>query len=191
MTNTIAKLLLSVLSLFLCGLVYTVISAIFFQINGGPSDGIAFIITGLITMILSIALWWLIWARNTIWTSRRILTLVLVLFGSILVGSIFGVLVALPLPRHMLDFAAFAGSVLTIFLALGGFVLTIRETPIERTARLRGVGVTRVHCPTCNYDMTGLHTSDCPECGGKFTVEEFIARLREQQSPPTIDSTDN
>ena len=191
MTNTIAKLLLSFLSVFLSGLVYTVVSAIFFQLNGGPSDGIAFIITGLITMILAIALWWLIWARNTVWTSRRILTLVVVIFASILIGGIFGVLVALPLPGHMLDFAAFAGSVLSIFLALAGFIITIRETPLERTARLRGVGVSRVQCPACNYDMTGLHITDCPECGGKFTIEEFVARLREQQSAPTIDDSDN
>lgn len=191
MTNTIAKLLLSVLSLVLCALIYTVIVVLLMEMRGGPSDVGTFIFAGIVTLALSIATWWLIWARRVVWNRRRVITLFAVVFGAVLVGVIAALLIAIPLNSYMADFATFAGSVFATLLALAGFILTIRETPLERTARLRGVGVTRVHCPACNYDMTGLHTSDCPECGGKFTIEEFIARLREQQSAPTIDDADS
>ena len=32
-----------------------------------------------------------------------------------------------------------------------------------------------VWCPSCGYNMTGLHEARCPECGTKYTLDELFS----------------
>ena len=67
-------------------------------------------------------------------------------------------------------------------LAIGIFVYILlatvliwRETPHERVERLSQLGTAGVCCPICGYNLTGLSTAQCPECGAKFTLDQLMA----------------
>jgi hypothetical protein len=55
-----------------------------------------------------------------------------------------------------------------------GTVIVWRETAPERAQRLAAFGAAVV-CPLCGYNMAGLRTACCPECGGTFTLEQLVA----------------
>ena len=65
------------------------------------------------------------------------------------------------------------GGVVPIVWVLGT-VIVWRETPDERIARLAAIGATVV-CPLCGYNMAGLKTAVCPECGSAFTLDQLVA----------------
>ncbi len=35
-----------------------------------------------------------------------------------------------------------------------------------------------VRCPSCGYSMNGLHECTCPECGGRFTIDQLLSAQR-------------
>ena len=55
-----------------------------------------------------------------------------------------------------------------------------RETKQERAARLRHMGGDAIACPACGYNMSGLKEVCCPECGARYTIDQFFAAVREQ-----------
>lgn len=71
---------------------------------------------------------------------------------------------------------AFVGSVTAPLLWLVATVVIWRETTTERAQRLRGAARGGVACPTCGYNLTGLTTTRCPECGTQFTLDELLAQ---------------
>lgn len=38
-----------------------------------------------------------------------------------------------------------------------------------------------IYCPLCNYNLTGVHSGRCPECGGVFHRESLIAAQKTNQ----------
>jgi DNA-directed RNA polymerase subunit RPC12/RpoP len=54
-------------------------------------------------------------------------------------------------------------------------VIAWRESPLERATRVGAAGGSSVACPTCGYNLTGLAEARCPECGGRFTLDELFA----------------
>jgi hypothetical protein len=53
-------------------------------------------------------------------------------------------------------------------------VLVWRETAAERLAPLTAHGVPAIACPLCGYNRAGLTEAGCPECGGRFTLEQPV-----------------
>ena len=51
------------------------------------------------------------------------------------------------------------------------------DTPKEETVRQRPIAeFEQLTCPACDYNLTGLSGSRCPECGGSISIE-FMRRL--------------
>jgi hypothetical protein len=75
-------------------------------------------------------------------------------------------------------FKAFVGSATAILGWLIATVFLWRETPVERAQRLAKLGAGNVACPACGYNLTGLKTTTCPECGASFSIQELVAAAR-------------
>jgi DNA-directed RNA polymerase subunit RPC12/RpoP len=66
-------------------------------------------------------------------------------------------------------------------------VLVWRETAAERLARLTAQGMPVIACPLCGYNLAGLTEARCPECGGRFTLEQvMLARPRTGAQPAEL-----
>ena len=55
-------------------------------------------------------------------------------------------------------------------------VVTIiwRETPRERALRMKSTNKATIVCPHCGYNLTGLQSTRCPECGTLYTLDELL-----------------
>ena len=62
-----------------------------------------------------------------------------------------------------------------------GTIIVWKETPLERIERLNLYNRRSVHCPACQYNMTGLSETRCPECGKSFTIDELFVAQQDQQ----------
>lgn len=40
-----------------------------------------------------------------------------------------------------------------------------------------------LHCPKCDYDLSGLHEPRCPECGFEFNLDELRSRYGKEPQP--------
>jgi hypothetical protein len=67
------------------------------------------------------------------------------------------------------------GSICAPLLWLTAIIFFWRESPAEREARLRSASTT-ILCPVCGYNLTGLNTTRCPECGRQFTIDELLEK---------------
>jgi hypothetical protein len=115
--------------------------------------------------------WILLWRRAVKWTSARIWCTLLAAAGAVIVGGIAG------LSTRFIDdeFSYFVFSSVTPLVWLPVTVLIWRESALERAARLGGLGST-VTCPMCGYNLKGLKTTQCPECGTTFALDELLER---------------
>jgi len=64
-----------------------------------------------------------------------------------------------------------------VFLGFAALAATVTAA-LHRGLRGREItapdGAVSVHCPGCSYDMSGLDTTACPECGAKPTLDQLI-----------------
>jgi hypothetical protein len=142
------------------------------------SEEVLFAAAGVVAFALIIAYWLGLWGVIVKWNAfRLVLTL-----ASIPAAGLAG-LVAYAVVCGMgsgyggdRGFAAFLGSSATPLLWLVATILIWRETAAERAARVRGAARGGVACPTCGYNLTGLTTTRCPECGTQFTLDELFAQ---------------
>jgi DNA-directed RNA polymerase subunit RPC12/RpoP len=108
------------------------------------------------------------------WTGTRIgLTVV----STIIVVCIAAVLGAFGANMEE-EFGYFLASVSAPLLWLVATVLIWKETATERAERFGGAGGRAVACPRCGYNLTGLSSTQCPECGAQFTLDELAAGMR-------------
>lgn len=120
---------------------------------------------------LFIALYWtLLWRSSIQWTPQRVSRTLFASAGAIAAGVVTGALLA-PIDD---DFGFFIGTVVAPLVWLILTTLAWRETRAERGA----AGQAALTCPTCGYNLTGLQSARCPECGTLFTVDELISRQK-------------
>lgn len=176
MSRLIARILLSFLVFPLAGLIY-LLTFLFFVEGVRPRyspyrDEAGFFIAGVFCWGFMAAYWWLLWRKTVRWTGERIgMTL-----GAVLVVSVIGALLGAAAGNVIGDeFGYFIGTATAPLLWLVATVFIWRESAAERAARLVNAGRDSVVCPTCGYNLTGLHEARCPECGSQFTLDQLFA----------------
>lgn len=148
--------------------------------SGWPPSIQRALVGPVLTNIIMVSYWILLWRRQVHWTQSRVGWTSLIGVASLAFGA---ALVAL--------FVTFAKDDIAIgIMTLGdvpsytwilGTAFVWRETRQERLERLKGFGTERVSCPVCKYSMTGLRESRCPECGAQFTIDELFSAQHDRQ----------
>ena len=177
MSRLIATLLLSILMFPVGAIFYLIVFFVFIEARGygSSNEELAFLFAGVLTWA-GLAWYWIsIWRQTVKWTPQRTNRTMLAALAAALVGLVAGAMTG----AMEEGFGFFIGSVVPPLLWVVGTVLVWRETDAERAVRLRAAGKDGpgIPCPTCGYDMTGLKSTRCPECGSEFTIDELLAAL--------------
>lgn len=136
----------------------------------------AWIAAAVVTWLFVGAYWIFLWRKSVRWSDRRKRLTLFSVCAAAIIGAIGGGLMR-PFDR---DFGFFVFTAVTILAWLPMTVFIWRETAAERSER-SGSHAT-LTCPTCGYNLTGLSTARCPECGSTFTLDELLSKqpLQEQ-----------
>lgn len=153
--------------------VFTVALALFVYGYLGANPHVS--IVGLMVFGFTWVYWCALWRKTVRWSARRVLETIVT---TIVCAAV------IVMPRFFIDFGWQTAEFTFVFTSLGivaFLMLTIvfwRDTPGERAARLRMQAGGPLGCPTCGYDMTGLHDARCPECGSVFTLDQLLVSRR-------------
>lgn len=180
MSRLVSRILLSLFVFPLGGLLYvfvfvagetTLLRGLYYR----RGEAELFTISDLLTWLFVAIYWLLVWRSAVTWNRTRIVLTIASFPATAIVGVLAAALAVNVAPMSEWGFAAFIGGVFAILLWLITSVFLWRETVAERAARVRAKSQSAIACPTCGYNLTGLSESRCPECGGKFTLDELFA----------------
>ncbi|HEX3358122.1 MAG TPA: hypothetical protein VHS31_14210 [Tepidisphaeraceae bacterium] len=169
MSHLISRILLSIFLLPAAALVYMAALMVIERMFN-PSDTAIFIACGLFTWVFAAVYWMLIWLGTVQMTGPRLNLTILAAVGSAGIGG-----ACCLIGGRDREIAAFIGSVLAPLSWLIAVTFIWRETVEERTERIRSVSKSAIVCPKCGYNLTGLQTARCPECGTQYTLDELLA----------------
>lgn len=182
MAPVITRLLLT-LSLFVAApLMYVVIMLTAFDILAISEDEIIFAIANLLTGGFIVLGWILILMHEIRWNPWRIGMTVGVGIASVLIATSFA-LIAILTVRGDESLYIFLSGLIWLVLWLFGTSLAWMELPNERRKRYAVMGLEKVPCPSCGYNLSGLKETKCPECGASFTIDSLFAAVQEQARP--------
>ncbi|MBX3403956.1 MAG: hypothetical protein KF699_11155 [Phycisphaeraceae bacterium] len=176
MSRTIARLLLSMLLMPFLAVLY-IIGMVAIREWLGVWSAAPFALAGITCALAATSAWWLIWRGAVQWTTQRGRRTTLATVLWVVAGLAIGVVIEMAWTSGE-GFGSFVGASAGI---LGWMMTTVfiwRETAAERAARLAALGIGAVACPACGYNLTGLKTTTCPECGGSFSIQELAASAR-------------
>jgi len=138
------------------------------------SDTTALIITDVLTASAFSIAWVLVWRSNVRWTSARIMGTALIWFLAFAPALGAFLLTIAESPYSEEEGCVLAG--LSWWAAwIAGTSMLWRESERERIERTVGSHAPLLACPTCGYNMTGLHKARCPECGTQYTLNQIVA----------------
>lgn len=127
-----------------------------------------------------------IWMGVVRWTRRRRgLTVIAILA---VVGFCFVQSAAwgLAYPRRDWEVFASLSNAILVLLLVAALIRIWQEKPAERVERIAAAGQGAVKCPLCKYDLSGLSTLTCPECGNTFTLSDVVNAERRVQAHPDM-----
>ena len=184
MSRLVARILLSMfmfpLGVMLYALVVAISETAMFRGGGGgfrQREEFMFLAADVVTWAAVAAYWCLLWRSSIRWNATRVGgTAGAAVAATVVGGGVAAVIgAAFNGGGDNLAVTLFLGGVLAMLLWLFATVFLWRETAAERAARVGAAGGSAVACPTCGYNLTGLSESRCPECGGRFTLDELLA----------------
>ncbi len=184
MTHLVARLILSMLALPATGaLVLLLLGALLASAGPGGPPPPEFAVAMWAVVYLFIGLYWVfLWRPMVRWTPSRLRWTIATAPVAIAIGAFCGALFhALTAGAPAFIAILFGGGVPPIVWVLAT-VFIWRETAEERIARLTLAGAEAVPCPLCGYDMRGLTSANCPECGGRFTLEQIMKARAKAES---------
>lgn len=173
MSHLIARILLTVL-IFPATVLFYVVAFIFVERLMISADEEAIVFTAIPSSAFMIVYWLLLWRRSVNWTSRRIAQTLWSLGGAALAGALIGLAINFVLPQEGW-LSAFLGVACGSVIWIISTIFLWRETRDERGARVGRGGQEAIVCPVCGYNLTGLTSTRCPECGKQFTLDELLA----------------
>lgn len=127
----------------------------------------------------------IIWMGVVRWTRRRRLLTVLVILVGVALCLAQGLSWGLAARREWEVFAALGNAILSL-LIVAALVRIWQEKPAERVERINAAGQGAVKCPLCKYDLGGLTTLTCPECGNTFTLADVVNAERRVLAHPDM-----
>ncbi len=135
------------------------------------------LVAGMASWIFIAVYWTLLWRASVTWTPTRLHRTSVASVGSIIIGIAAGAVMGLVDD----DFGVWVGSVVAPLVWLILTTLLWRESADERAVRASGKSA--LTCPTCGYNLTGLQSTRCPECGTQFSLDELISRQKAFSEP--------
>jgi hypothetical protein len=187
MTRTVARLILAMLLLPSTGAVFLLLFLILVAPAGGPPDVGRLLLMWFLLYAFVGAYWVILWHDMVPWNRRRVTRTALATVLS-LAGGVVVALACLAVNHQVPPTIAvmIGGGTVPITWVLST-VLVWRETAAERLTRLTAHGMPAIACPLCGYNLAGLTEARCPECGGRFTLEQVIlARPRPGAQPADL-----
>ncbi len=185
MTRLIARLILAMLTLPVAGTVFVVGVILMLLVTpmNGPPSAPGFTLVWL-AVYVAMATWWtLVWQELVLWNSRRIANTLLAGVAALLGGLALGMLIVVGSRGGApVGLAVAVGGGLPPVIWVAATVFIWRETAEERAKRLASMGGAGLCCPLCGYSMSDLHSSNCPECGAKFTLEQLLIAQRQRDA---------
>lgn len=119
--------------------------------------------------------WVLLWRKLIRWNSTRIMATILSVPVIIVISVMIGAVIEGAMGRSGPGPGVFIACVSAPLLWIFATILIWRETAAERADRIKSSSTKALVCPTCGYNLTGLHEARCPECGTRFTLDELVA----------------
>ena len=158
-------------------LIYVIIVVCWVDSSGGRREIAGFVVSGIVTSIFIASYWILLWRKSVIWNQRRPFATLAAAGAAIMIAIVLAIMIA-AVVRYSESFPAFVGTVAAPLLWLVATVFICR-----RPNECAGHSVTAsVVCPACNYNMTGLTTARCPECGAEFTLDQLFSSQPDRES---------
>ena len=170
MSHLLSRILLAILMLPAACLIFLVTFLAAEKAFGYPYRPLPMVMSGVCTWVFVGIYWYGLWRGSVQWTQQRVMWTFLAAGACVVAGAMAGVFIY-SIER---DVGEFVGSVTAPLLWLIAATLIWRETPRERAARLTSTGKTAVVCPHCGYNLTGLQSTRCPECGTLYTLDELL-----------------
>jgi hypothetical protein len=185
MTRLIARLILAMLTLPVGGtvLVLSMVVVLSATPPNGPPPALGFTAAWLAVYAATGTWWTLVWQELVQWNARRVALTAFAALAALCGGVALGLLVRVASGGMAPPGIAIAiGGGLPPVIWVAATVFIWRETAEERTRRLASIGGAGICCPLCGYPMATLHTSNCPECGARFTVEQLLNSQRQRDA---------
>ena len=183
MSHLVSRILLAILMLPAASLIWLITFVAADRTFGYSWRPWPMIICGISTWAFVAIYWYGLWRGSIKWNNQRLVRSLMAAGACIVVGFLAGILV------YAIDSTVgeFVGCATAPVFWLIVVTLIWRETPHERAARLKGTTKSAVVCPHCGYNLTGLQSTRCPECGTLYTLDELL--LGQPSSAP-VEVTD-
>jgi uncharacterized paraquat-inducible protein A len=170
MSHLVSRILLAVLMLPAASLIFIVTIIAAEKAFGYQYRPLPMVMAGFCTWVFVAMYWYGLWRGSVRWTQQRVMRTFLAAGVCIAAGLMSGLLIY----SIENDVGQFVGCVTAPLLWLIAATLIWRETPRERAARMKGTSKFAIVCPKCGYNLTGLQSTRCPECGTQYTLDELL-----------------
>ena len=177
MTGIVSRLILAVVTIASVPAIWMLLLFLQWETRWTRDQDLAIALANLVTALLLIGAWVLIWRREIRWSPRRSALTIVATVGSLMLAGGFGFWIGEATRES--EAGHIFGGIVWALLWLAATAVIWRETASERIERMQRLGVHGVTCPTCGYNLTGMKEARCPECGATFTLEQLFASVAE------------
>ena len=176
MPAQVARIFVSILLLALGALFYPtllVIQGAAFRYSFIPYEA-RFWIAGFLCWFFVKLAWFLAWRDQVVRSKQRRLHSVAVTLATLGIGPLLWISL-LKVWDVDSEFATILSSCIAPLLGLIGTVIVYTDTPNDRAMRALALKAATVRCPACRYNLAGLTSTRCPECGKEYTLDALLA----------------
>lgn len=173
MPRLVSRLLLSMLVVPYAGMFFAFAAIVTEETIAWRYGNLGGAICGGATWLFMVVYWWLLWRKSVLWTRFRTYRTAESSAICAAAGAALGYIMA-----GILGATAASG----VGAAFAAFVWMGWTTVIWRHTREEAGKMATVCCFECGYNMAGLKSTICPECGAALTLEELLSRQRSEET---------